>query len=147
MLDRFERFSYTLSELSRYWHKIAGDEMSHYGLKGPHCVYILTLYRNPEGVTATQLSALCGKDKADVSRSLTVMEEKGLVRKGHGYRTPMHLTAYGKQAAEQVEQRAVTAVELGGKGLSDEARQIFYSTMDRIAENLRILCEDGLPQK
>ena len=27
MVERFERFSYAISEISRCWHKIAGEEM------------------------------------------------------------------------------------------------------------------------
>lgn len=148
MIHRFERFSYALSELSRYWHKIAGDEMARYGLKGPQCVYLLTLFRHPDGLTAARLGALCSKDKADVSRSITLMQEKGLVmRDSSGYRALLRLTPAGIRAAEQVEQRAVTAVKLGGQGLTEESRRIFYDTMEQIAENLRTLSQGGLPPK
>lgn len=34
MLERFERFLSAISEIDRYWHKIAGDEMARYGLSG-----------------------------------------------------------------------------------------------------------------
>ena len=33
MVDRFERFSFAISEISRCWHKIAAEEMEAYGLK------------------------------------------------------------------------------------------------------------------
>ena len=80
MVDRFERFSFAISEISRYWHKITADEMEKHGLKGPHSVYLTTMYRYPDGVTAPQLCELCGKDKSDVSRTMSLMEQKGLVR-------------------------------------------------------------------
>ena len=35
MIDRFERFSLAITEVSRYWHKIASGEMEQYGMKGP----------------------------------------------------------------------------------------------------------------
>ena len=47
MEDRFERFSVGMSEISRYWHKLTGDEMEKYGLKGTHSIYLLTMYRFP----------------------------------------------------------------------------------------------------
>ena len=67
MTDRFERFSISISEISRYWHKLASEEMEKHGLRGPHSVYLLTMQSYPDGITAPQLCELCGKDKSDVS--------------------------------------------------------------------------------
>ena len=55
MVDRFERFSFAVFEISRYWHKITANEMEKYGLKGPHSVYLTAMYRYPDGITAPQL--------------------------------------------------------------------------------------------
>ena len=52
MIDRFERFSFAISEVSRCWHKLAAEEMEKYGLKGSHAVYLTTLYRYPKGLTS-----------------------------------------------------------------------------------------------
>ena len=82
MVDRFERFSFAISEISRCWHKLAAEEMEKYGLRGPHCLYLLAMYHHPGGVTAPQLGELCGRDKADVSRMMAMMREKGLVVRG-----------------------------------------------------------------
>ena len=123
MVDRFERFTYAIVEINRYWHKIAADEMSKYGLKGPFAHYLITLYRYPDGVTSVQLGELCDKNKADVSRALAILEEKGLaVRETQNnsyYRAKIKLTAKGRAAAEQVQQIAEKAVGIGGKGLTD----------------------------
>ena len=147
MLERFHRFSYAISEISRCWHRIAADEMALYGLKSTHCVYLLTLHHNPAGITATQLGQQCGKDKADVSRMMTIMEEKGLVQKeGVPYRALLKLTDAGIHAARQVEQRAATAVELGGKGIPEEKRSDFYKMLELIVENLQSVAKDGLPE-
>ena len=81
MIDRFERFSVAIAEISRCWHKLATEEMKKYGLKGSHAIYLTTLCRHDDGLTAPQLCELCGKDKADVSRMMTIMEDKGLVIK------------------------------------------------------------------
>ena len=74
-MERFERFSFAISEISRYWHKLTAEEMEKYGLKGTHSVYLLTMYRYPDGITATQLCELCSKDKSDVSRMMSIMEQ------------------------------------------------------------------------
>ena len=81
MLERFETFSLAISEISKYWHKLTTDEMEKYGLKGPHSIYLLVMAKHEEGLTAPQICELCGKDKADVSRTMSVMEQKGLVTK------------------------------------------------------------------
>lgn len=149
MLDRFERFSFAISELSRYWHKIASDEMEAYGLKGPYVTYFTTLYRFPEGLTAVKLGELCCRDKADVSRAVALLEKKGLVKKEKSkksqYRAPIVLTEKGRVLAEDMIRKAKYAVELGGKGLNEEHREIFYHALDLIIHNLQTLSEEGLP--
>lgn len=148
MLDRFERFSFAISELSRYWHKITADEMEAYGLKGPYVVYFTTLYRYPEGLTAVKLGELCCRDKADVSRAISILEKKGLVKKEQTkksqYRAPIKLTEEGTVLAEDMIKKARRAVELGGQGLSDEHREIFYHSLELITNNLQALSEEGL---
>lgn len=151
MVDRFERFSFAISEISRYWHKITAEEMGKYGLKGPHSVYLTAMYRYPDGITAPQLCELCGKDKSDVSRAMSLMEQKGLVRKEGIYQNryggAFKLTEEGMTAAEQVRQRASLAVQIAGEDLSDENRAVFYDSLEKIASKLREISKEGLPQK
>jgi DNA-binding MarR family transcriptional regulator len=148
LVERFERFSYTISEIYRYWHKIAADEMETYGLKGPYSVYLIALHRHNEGLTAVQLSELCSRDKSDVSRALASLEKKGLVvrkRVGHNlYRACVQLTESGKTVAEYLCKRADLAVKIGGNGLSEEHRAILYHSLELIAENLQKASKEGL---
>lgn len=148
MVDRFERFSFAISEISRLWHKIASNVMEEYGLKGPYAVYFTAMYRSPDGITAANLSELCGRDKADVSRAIAVLEKKGLVIKeslGKSlYRARLKLTESGKQLAERINQKAVAAVSGGSKGLSKEHREIFYNSLELICANMQALSQDGL---
>ena len=149
MIERFERFSLAISEISRYWHKLTTDEMEKYGLKGPHAVYLMTLAKYPEGLTAPQLCKICSKDKADVSRMMSIMEREGLVKKEgvyqNLYKGVFILTEKGVNAAQQVSKRASLAVELAGKDMDDESRTIFYDGLESIAKNLRVLSEEGIP--
>lgn len=150
MIDRFEKFSFAISEIHRFWHKIASDEMTKLGLKGPHVVYLVALKRFPEGITAAELSELCGRDKSDVSRAVASMEEIGLVKK-QGinqtfYRAKLVLTDEGKRAAAHISQRAGVAVEMGGKGLSEDERKNLYDALELIASNLSAISKEGLPE-
>ena len=151
MVERFERFSLAISEISRHWHKLTAEEMEKYGLKGTHSVYLLTMARFPDGITAPQICELCGKDKSDVSRMMSIMEKKGLVTKEgihqNHYGGVFKLTDEGKDAAEQVKKRASLAVELAGKDLTDESRKVFYNALESIAANLREISRVGLPKQ
>ena len=55
--------------------------MEKYGLRSSHSLYILTMIKYPQGITAPQICECCNKDKADVSRMMAMVEKKGLVIK------------------------------------------------------------------
>ena len=151
MLERFEKFSFAISKISRCWNKIAAEEMEKYSLKGPCALYLLTIYRNDGGITVTKLAEICSRDKADVSRAVSLMETGGLVVKesmGQNlYRAKIMLTEKGKKAAENVSKRACLAVDTAGNGVTDEDRITFYNTLEHIAENLEKICNNGLPEQ
>lgn len=150
MIDRFEKFSFSISAIHRFWHRIAADEMMKFGLKGPHVIYLVALKRFENGITAAALAEICGRDKSDVSRAITSMEEKGFVLKdgenNNLYRAKLKLTEEGKKAALHISERACLAVEKGGKGLTNEDRIKFYEVLEIIASNLQTISEDGLPK-
>ena len=91
-----------------------------------------------------------GKDKSDASRMIAILEEKGLACKKdvHGslYRGLWVLTDEGKTAAEQVSLRASKAVELAGKDLDEETRNVFYKALESITSNLTKLSKEGIPE-
>ena len=143
MIARFEKFSYAISELSRCWHKIASEEMKHYDLKGPYAVYFTTWYRCG-GTTASRLSELCGRDKADVSRAVSIMEKKGLICKEAGYRATIYLTESGENLAKTINQKVMAAVSYAGKDLSEQDRNTFYACLESLVQNLQALSQNGL---
>ncbi len=148
MLERFERFSYGIAEISKYWHKLTTEEMAKYHLKGTHCTYLLALAKAKEGLTAPQLCEICGKDKSDVSRMMKILETKELVVKTgehqNRYGGVFQLTEQGQIAADGVCKKASRAVEIAGCNLTEEQRSIFYFALDSIAVNLRRMSEEGM---
>ena len=148
MINRFERFSFAIMCISRYWHKLASEEMEHVGLKGPYAIYLVALYHFKDGITATKLGEICGKDKSDVSRTMTVMQNAGLVYKeGSRYRALLKLTEKGIGIAEHVIKRGKIAVDIAGAEISECDREIMYASLEKIAVNLQNLSEDGIPYK
>lgn len=147
MLSRFETFICDITEIDLYWHRLASNEMKPYGLKGNYAIYFTRLNQYPNGISAAELGALCGKDKADVSRDIRVLENAGLVTRSTGtssYRAPIILTEEGKSLTKEIVKKAETAVQIIGQDLSDSDRECFYRTLDTITNNLKQLSETGL---
>ena len=146
MLRRFEEFSGYVSNLNRCIQKIEADEMKKFGLKGSLAQYLQAMYHHPDGLTATELCRICGKDKAAVSRALLEMEQKELVVRPNesGYRIPVRLTEKGKKTAGDVCGRITAAVETAGRGVDPEQRRICYNALGQIAANLEAICKEGL---
>ena len=151
MLTRFEQFSSAIFNIYKHIQKIERDEMVRYGLKGSFAQYLLAIGRHEDGITSSRLCEICDKDKAAISRVVAEMEQKGLIyREASGenlYRAMLRLTEKGKEAAEHVNQRAKVAVELAGKGLTDESRQAFYAALNIISSNLQEISKQGIPTK
>lgn len=148
MLSRFEQFSAAVSSIHRYIQKIERVEMEKFGLKGPHVQCMLALRQNPDGLTSSQLCAICDKDKAAISRTVAELEREGMVERltnnGNRYRAVLKLTERGVSAASQVDERVKVAVEKAGEGLTDAQRVVLYNALFLIAGNLQSICEDGL---
>lgn len=144
---RFVRFSLGISEITKYLYRIEAEELQRYDLKGAHSLYIMSLYQHPEGITATELSKVCGRDKADVSRMIGSLFEKGLIQKEGGYHNryggSWRLTKEGMQLAHDLQNRIEYFVEEAGKGLTQDNREMFYESLEQIAKNLKHLWEKG----
>ena len=143
-MDRFETFSLALFNMSRYWNRLAAEEMEKYGLKGAHAFYLVTVLRHDGEVTASRLCELCGKDKADVSRAVSKMEEIGLLQRvgTNPYRAKLKLTQQGVAAAEAVRETAATIVDRVGGDLTPENRAVFYEVLASVTANLEKLCKE-----
>ena len=79
-MDRFETFTGSILELSRYVQKIKEIEMKPFGLRANHVMCLYHLGKNPQGLTVTQVAESCKEDKAAVSRCLSQLVERGLVQ-------------------------------------------------------------------
>lgn len=138
MTERFEAFVGGITVCYKYIQRIKNAEMTELGLKGTHVMCLFFLSQNPGGLTAAQLCRLCAEDKAAISRTLTTLQDKGYIQSsGKKYRALLTLTPLGSEAANQLDSLIDQWVNLGGDGLSEEDRQVFYRTLGHIADNLR----------
>ena len=148
MIKRFEHFSAVIADIHRAWHKIANGEMIKYGLKGVHAIYMTMMLRYPDGLTPVELCEYCGRDKAEVSRMVAILIEKGMVTKEEKsagvYRAKLMLTGLGRTVAGDISQKAERAVMLANSDVDPSERDVFYRVMESIAYNLLAICESGL---
>lgn len=148
MVGRFEIFTLGLSEIMSSWNKIASEELKPFGLKGTYVIYLIALYKHSEGLTSANLSEMCNRDKAEVSRAIKALESKGLVVRENttvnGYRAKITLTEQGRETTKTLRERVKLAVERGGEGLSDEQRDDFYNALEIISTNLKKISKEGL---
>ena len=146
MIDRFEQFSSTIAGIHKTIQKIKRDEMIRFGLKGPHVQCMVALARHEHGLTLARLCEICEMDKAAISRSLSELEEAGMVERAgdKSYRAVLRLSEAGLQTARSINETVGAAVEFAGRGLSDDDRRIFYQALDLISENLRQISKNGI---
>ena len=142
-MSRFEQFSVSIFSITHYWNRIATEEMREHGLKGSYALYLLTLYAAQDGITAAQLCEMTQRDKADVSRAVSIFQEKGFVEEygGNRYRAPIKLTDKGKQVAANIRKKADSALQTAGEGLSEEMRRNMYKALEIISANLKEMSE------
>lgn len=139
MIHRFEAFVSGITICYKYIQRIKSIEMEELGLKGTHSMCLFYLHLNPEGLTATQLSTLCGEDKAAISRTISDLRQQGFVcqESEKNYRAPLLLTQKGQTVAAKVDQLIESWVTAGGDGLSEQQRTDFYQSLALISSNLK----------
>ena len=143
-MDRFERFTLSVFSITRYWNKIATEEMRKHGLKGAYVLYLITLSDLEEPPTAARLAEMTQRDKADVSRAISTFQKMGIVEPygENRYRAPVRLTEAGMKLAGEVRRKADSALLQAGQGLSEEMRRNMYRSLDLIAGNMNEICKN-----
>ncbi len=140
MKNRFELFTTLIAKCSRSIKRIKSLEMEEFNLKSPHVSCLYYLYVNNSSLTAKELCDICDEDKAYVSRSLDSLETEGYItcesKTAKRYKSPIVLTEKGKVVAKRVAEKVNAIVENASIGLTEEDRQVFYSTLKLISNNL-----------
>ncbi len=138
MEDLFVDFTLSILRLNKLVQKIKTFEIEKYGLKPIHVMCSYYLNKNPQGLTAKELSELTLEDKAAISRALKMMQEKGYVIYDANRRySTIKLTEEGKQFTSNICACAQRAVAAGSVDFTEEERIFFYRSLDVINENLR----------
>ena len=143
MQTKAEKFVHFVTETDLLWHRLADISMKQYNLKGCYAIYLSKLMLSEDGLTATQLGSLCGRDKADAAREISILTDKGLIARkagGNRYRAKLTLTDKGREVADYLIAQAADFVIMVSSGLPEEDRATFYRVLDIINQNLQTTC-------
>lgn len=120
--------------------KIKHKKMSKYGLGSTHTTCLRKLYLAQNGLTRTQLSEECDLDKAQITRVVGELKEKGYAAEdsaGSGYKKRVFLTETGKDITADIYRVAREVNEYVSGSISQEDIDHFYEVFERICEGLR----------
>ncbi len=146
MEERYQLFTTLIAKCSRAIKKIKSSEMSEFNLKGLHVSCLYYVYVSKKSLTATELCEICDEDKANISRAIDMLEEGGFVvcnsKTQKKYNCPISLTEKGVTVAKSVADKIDNIVMLASRGLLEENRKVFYSSLILISNNLDKICKN-----
>ena len=146
MEQRYQVFTGLILNISRCIQKIKNCEVAELGLKGKQVQCLFFLHKLSEGASLKELCDLCDEDKGAISRTVKELMAKNLVyldeKSTQKYRNPIKLTAQGVKAAAIIYDKINNMLAMGGNGISDAERDVFYKALVQISDNLTAICEN-----
>lgn len=143
--ERFFRFSMAMEAITKKLQKYKNTRMSSYGLHSMHVMFLCSLYKAKDGMTAVELARTCGVDKAFISRTAFDLRKKGYVDFTHGegrqYKKRMVLTPAGLGVMGEINRIVDETVDKATEGITPEQFEVFYSVMEKLDGNLSTITE------
>lgn len=144
--NRFELFDVSMSLICKSIQKIKSEIMQSYGLKSSHVLFMVQLGEREEGLTASELSRAGHMDKAQISRVVSELTDKGFIAKcsdrGQKYKNKFTLTEAGKSIARDLNQLIAKALDYVGGSIPKADLEIFYRTLFTISDKIFSLTEE-----
>ena len=143
--DLFMRLSIAMETISKNVQKYKNEQLSPFGLKSMHLMFLYCLGQSDDGLTATELSKSCGVDKAFISRMATDLRSMGYIgyadEDGH-YKKRLELTQQGREIIVDINRRVSSSVEKVTANVSREHLEIFYAVLEQLNGNIFNLLEN-----
>ena len=141
--DRFEIFSTSVLRLVRSVQTLKARKMAEYGLKGTNAVCLCRVLESEGGLTATELSLTCELDKAQISRSMAELMEKGFIEKEcdseRRYKQRYMLTPTGRNAALDIRHTIAEIEQSVSRNIPPSSLDHFYHTLYKLCDNFDVL--------
>lgn len=125
---------------SRSVTRLKGCYMAKYGLGSTHTMCIRRLHMSDGGLTRTQLAEHCELDKAQVSRIVSELCEKGYTtveKTGSGYKRRVTLTEDGRRIARDIDRIILDINTYVSDEIPTDQLETFYRVFGTICENLK----------
>lgn len=140
-----ELFSNAVSQLIKAMQFLKSRKMAEYDLKGTTCLCLCQIYESEGGLNAGELAERGEIDKAQVSRCVTELTDKGFIyrddREGRRYKQKYCLTDIGRRAAKDIVDSMERVQKAVRQGISDEEMEQFLSTLNTLCENFADLLQ------
>ena len=137
--NRFELFCSLTSSAAKSIARLKAARMDAFDLSAAHTQCLCLLHEAmPEGLTQAELSRRIGMDRAQVSRVLRTLRERGYLPDAPqtGYKRRYVLTEAGLAAANGVQSIVAQVHAYVSEGIPQEDIICFYRTFAHIAQRL-----------
>lgn len=145
---RFARFEGYIGSAAKSIARLKAARMAHFQLSAAHTSCMLRLLAAPDGLTQTGLREALGMDRAQISRVLHQLGDRGYVSSdGTGYNRVYRLTQSGLSVSREVDSIVSEVLSFVSGAIPQEEIEAFYRTFSIIAANLaRAESHFGAPQ-
>lgn len=142
--ERFQTFSGLISRAEKALQRAKAENVRGYGLRSVHVSCLLALYEHEEGLTGTELAAVCGVDRAQISRVASELTGMGLICEAapgprRRYRGALTLTEEGRAAAAEMSDIVDEKLQRVSGDIPREDIAAFYRVLSTIVERLEAL--------
>lgn len=138
-IERFDKFSKVINQLSKELKKITYMHMSKYGLGSVHIKCILALGETP-CQTAGELMNGEEVDKAQISRVIRDLCAKEYIKPADGqqrkYKIQYELTETGKEIVAEIRRKVEDIVRFVDEGVPEENIINMYLTLEQLCGNI-----------
>ncbi|MBQ8293048.1 MAG: winged helix-turn-helix transcriptional regulator [Bacilli bacterium] len=149
-MDRYKEFTTLFNKISRNIRKIKDVEMAKFDLKSSHMTCLYYLYKENK-MTSKELCDVCAEDKAVISKTLSLLEEKGFVKcldeVKKRYNSDFILTEKGLVVGKIVVEKVDEMIKVICEGIEFSDLTIFYQGLLKISNNLEDVYQERYGNK
>ena len=146
MKKTFDALYADIKNLLKVVQNCKSNKMTEYGLKGSTAQSLCCIARAADGLNANELSDLLKIDKAQVSRCMAELGQKGLVfrdeQEGRQYRQKYRLTQKGSEVAQDIAHTSRGIREKIRAGVSNKELDEFFNVLEVLCENAYAISVD-----
>ncbi len=138
--DRYDRFNQMIVGANKSIYRIKHKRMLKYGLMSTHTTCLRLLYDNPAGLTKKEIADNCDIDKAQITRIVKDLLDKGYVSAEgteKAYNRKFFLSETGRKITEEINAIVLAVNEYVSGEIPVSDLEHFYSVFEKINNNLR----------